>query len=233
MTMPTQASLEQAAREAWPDTPWHQVWAVSSILSDEEFASAGALLALARSIEAQQADDATVEEALAILHDAFFNPGALVGKAGRYGNDCDLDDLVQRASETCRAAISKTRKPDDATVERYRTALERIGWHELNWQEARDAARAALAAVKSDDGWQPIETAPKDGTEFLAWAFLHDDGGAYHADGSSFMGETAHYHILRWEDGCGWVSPYAGSISGPVAWRPLLAPPAIAAVKEG
>ena len=38
-------------------------------------------------------------------------------------------------------------------VERLRGALERIGWHELTWAEARDVARAALDG--KEEGYDP------------------------------------------------------------------------------
>lgn len=76
--------------------------------------------------------------------------------------------------------------------------------------------------------WQPIESAPRDGTAFLAWGYLHDDGGPHEPDGTSFMGETprsliayrcAQYDLWRERDG-------GCSYAGLTHWMPLPDPPA-------
>jgi hypothetical protein len=71
----------------------------------------------------------------------------------------------------------------------------------------------ALAILAERDGWQPIETAPKDGTEIVA----HDA-----ATGTS--------HVTCWIHG-GWHDPDSHYYSEapdfvPTHWRPLPKPPA-------
>lgn len=59
-------------------------------------------------------------------------------------------------------------------------------------------------------GWQPIETAPRDGTEFLAcWA-----KGGTHA-------------IVAWTEGMGWTDANSddGFLVPPTHWQDLPAPP--------
>jgi hypothetical protein len=45
--------------------------------------------------------------------------------------------------------LEKERDEARAERDRLRETLERIGWHELSWKEARDVARDALAAERS------------------------------------------------------------------------------------
>ena len=60
------------------------------------------------------------------------------------------------------------------------------------------------------DNWQPIETAPKDGTEILAW-----DG--------------IEHKIARWDEPSGWfLSDWMRCY--PTHWQPLPAPPESPAV---
>lgn len=80
--------------------------------------------------------------------------------------------------------------------------------------------------------WQPIETAPRDGTPILAWAYMHDDGGPLYADRRSFMGEMPDYCVLFWRDGIGWVDWVSGSMDGPTHWQPLPEPPPFTPTKE-
>ena len=54
--------------------------------------------------------------------------------------------------------------------------------------------------------WQPIETAPKDGTEILVW------------DGNE-------HQILWWLDSVGWVGDDDFTDKLPTHWQPLPAPP--------
>jgi len=70
-----------------------------------------------------------------------------------------------------------------------------------------EAAEAAIAAMP---GWQPIETAPKDGTRILAWPVYSDD-----------LPAEARWRYMRrtpgrWETGSG---PIYGN--GPTHWMPL------------
>lgn len=68
---------------------------------------------------------------------------------------------------------------------------------------------AALAVVPLPE-WQPIETAPKDGTRVLLWRrAIRDQPAPIMADG--FWCETC------------WVWPYI--LSEPTHWQPLPAPP--------
>ena len=60
--------------------------------------------------------------------------------------------------------------------------------------------------------WQPIETAPKDGTRVLAW-------------------EYPYYTVVFWDDDeeepytpC-WKISYGGDIMDPTHWMPLPEPP--------
>ncbi len=56
--------------------------------------------------------------------------------------------------------------------------------------------------------WQPIETAPKDGTEILTW------------DGNE-------HQILWWLDAVGWVGDDDFLDKLPTYWQPLPEPPAL------
>ena len=68
------------------------------------------------------------------------------------------------------------------------------------------------AAPSAPDGWQPIDSAPKDGTKILAWSGFWDK-----------------HHLIRWNQGeNAWCegSWCFGSVPDMV-WMPLPAPPAL------
>jgi hypothetical protein len=92
------------------------------------------------------------------------------------------------------------------------------------------AAEAAkeLIAVLMKQGWQPIETAPRDGTYVLLWCVPHSEskmGSAFAATWESDDDE------LDYSD---WLIPLAEDKEGgwgngvlrwePTHWRPLIAP---------
>lgn len=75
-----------------------------------------------------------------------------------------------------------------------------------------DKMRKALEAVAPmirDAAWQPIETAPKDGTRILTWGPLHEDA----------IGERSYHRVSSWQ-GIHWFSACTGS-HAPTLWRPL------------
>jgi hypothetical protein len=106
------------------------------------------------------------------------------------------------------------------------------------WEGAADQRRierqynAAIAAfealtrptVVTDEvvGWQPIESAPKDGTSILAiWQWNEDDPNC---------GSVTH-EVVRW---CGWWDTMGFTQPEPTHWMPLPEPPraAIAAMSS-
>lgn len=96
-----------------------------------------------------------------------------------------------------------------------------------------DAARVVLSALRAakpeaGDEWQPIETAPKDGTRFLAWAKMIAD--EFDEDDKIIKHNKISYYqaLVQWCFGSLIEVPYRGSIPINVIyekWRPLPAPP--------
>ena len=139
--------------------------------------------------------------------------------------DMSLDDMGgeessvwQEAKAALEAALSAA-KPQPApsvSVKALQMADETfrdLGWHDK--YEATTAALAALSAQVQDvAGWQPIETAPKDGTRLLLmW--------------EPFSGMSEHVELGKWNVRNGWVNTYGHAFSGsPTHFMPLPAAPA-------
>ncbi len=88
-----------------------------------------------------------------------------------------------------------------------------------------DQPAAAPAPVSVPDGWMPIETAPRDGTELLLW-FRWESLGL-RPDGTPYGGV---FHAKWWwpDDGeDGWVDPHDFERIGdnPTMWHSAPAPP--------
>lgn len=82
-----------------------------------------------------------------------------------------------------------------------------------------DQACKALHAAKGDSAWQPIETAPKDGTPFLAY------------DTAEYRVCWWHHYSKRWTAGQQPAYEEPGvwpEEEWPTYWRPLPAPPSLA-----
>lgn len=169
--MPTQAALEQAAREAWPNA---NDWALP-VLIDHELENPFTL-ALARNIEAEQVDEAMVE------------------------------DLAKAYAKATGYYVQFHKGLSSPSSDKIRTGIRAI--------------HAALAAVKPDDGWQPIETAPKDGSEALVgcWVVKHEED-----DGPDFDPYFAQWVTIFDGGPLGNEGFYGGE---PTHWSPLPAPPA-------
>jgi hypothetical protein len=98
---------------------------------------------------------------------------------------------------------------------------------------------APTAAVENGDGrdaWQPIETAPKDGTWILmtngvdvaGGQWVRDEGGTteYRDEDGRYLGQTDRDDFEGWMD---WM----GGMPSPTHWQPLTALPAALSQKAG
>jgi hypothetical protein len=100
-----------------------------------------------------------------------------------------------------------------------------FAWKKLGSVEAKgnhDAMRAALAAAIPMLGvgaWQPIETAPKDGTAIWVCNDLYDRNGFLPA---SVRWRTYHPNL---QGGATWRDINGHKVEGPQYWQPLPAPP--------
>ena len=110
-------------------------------------------------------------------------------------------------------------------IERLRDAAADAAAEEYGVSGLLREAAAALEAAR-EDGWQPIETAPKDGTRVLLWIEWSDVPVVGEFSHGRWQADTEHYSVS-----CG-AGCYGGSVSSdrymkPTHWRPLPAPPAI------
>ena len=75
-----------------------------------------------------------------------------------------------------------------------------------------ESLRSELAALKAENEWQPIETAPKDEAVFLAW-----------------RKHATHPLMVRYEPSYDWFANYDGEhVYDLTHWMPLPKPPAMA-----
>lgn len=83
-------------------------------------------------------------------------------------------------------------------------------------------ARAALiAAHKAEgDGWQPIETAPKDGTRILV-SYRLGVTIVRQQNATDWYEEEDTPHFVEWECDDNYYSSYLTSEDYPTHWRPL------------
>lgn len=79
--------------------------------------------------------------------------------------------------------------------------------------EAANHARCYLALRKAQE-WQPIESAPRDGTEIVVGKYY---GEQWHANTAAWMPEGA--------NGPGWITPDCCEVIRPTHWMPLPTPP--------
>jgi hypothetical protein len=114
--------------------------------------------------------------------------------------------------------------PSDSISTEQRNVLarecDRYAAHLTNRGAILDAAdlfarcAIALRAAPEPRGWQPIETAPKDGTHILAWLpNFREYGGEPHVMTVKWTGPWT-----------GWSIPGHGQLN-PTYWMPQLSPP--------
>lgn len=90
---------------------------------------------------------------------------------------------------------------------------------------------AIAAPVLPLSEWQPIETAPKDGSLFLCWVEAVRYGET--DEGQQYLQDVSQFDFCQWRTqadipDCGWFDPCCGQIGdqqGVTHWQPLPAPP--------
>lgn len=124
----------------------------------------------------------------------------------------NVNDLIERLRSVKREVADDCgRMPDDPSHKCVFVDMRPDDFRAL----LREAADALEAARK--DGWQPIETAPKDGSEIIL----------FDPDYFQRSGFEGRYSAPRGN----WLSSYDSPVN-PTHWRPLPAPPAIESARE-
>lgn len=120
-------------------------------------------------------------------------------------------------------------KERDAQIEGLRSQLESETERASQWFDecAKQAGKAfELSQQLANEQWQPIETAPKDGTTIDLWCrnISHGSTGAVRAPDSFWDDE-----VQKWEDRHGWILETKWK---PTHWMPLPAGPKLALSDE-
>jgi hypothetical protein len=119
-----------------------------------------------------------------------------------------LRDMITAAIARWRAPVAEPVAAQDTEID-WKSMTARMDFGMAN----AEASAAAAAAWNQRSAWQPIETAPRDGSQILAW------------DGDELL-------IAWWCDGGRWISDnlqqyHPGEYENPTHWQPLPSPPPI------
>jgi hypothetical protein len=119
--------------------------------------------------------------------------------------------------ETIAKVIKDTR---EALMANHNAELEKNGfWPDHNWQpDDRDIARAILSVLTE---WQPIDTAPKDGTVIDLWIQSLEDGSG--ADDVHFWCSGEDFFDKKHRIRCGRITGFIWAKKGPnpPGWFPI------------
>lgn len=133
-----------------------------------------------------------------------------------------MTDLVQKLVGALGAFVERFKDHEDAGP-RGET------WQSDEFLAELAQARAAISEAKAG-GWQPIETAPKDGTEVFVYVpgdSLFPTAAAYKsADYFEKEYGDREYMEEGWYWAFGYPSDFHECVITPTAWQPLPAPPA-------
>jgi hypothetical protein len=164
--------------------------------------------------------------------------GDVHDQTGEWRGECTACDAatVARLRAVCRLLTLETAVPndDDATLMgclfsvlgQIRRAIEHMRTQTANMQTLAENGAAEISKLTAElqevrkDAWQPIGTAPKDGTEILLGY-----GGRVRPYGNGDYGDRAYvtarkFKPTQWGEGWG-VEPF----ETPTHWRPLPAAP--------
>ena len=151
--------------------------------------------------------EAAAEEALKAWDDAatlFMNNAdrilAALTQPDAHGLREKIADLISEAAQTKGELLS------DETTSNYRH-----GW-QSGWMAALDEVRQALASGGPDGGWQTMDSAPTNGTHFLAGQWFVDDGEP-----------DFHCAVTWWSNTWGFGGDTR--VENPTHWQPLPSPP--------
>lgn len=132
-------------------------------------------------------------------------------------------ELATQATSTAAQVDTLKRIRDDIILDRQDAEYyKRIMLVHIKW--CREALSAAPPQGESSEGWMPIETAPKDGTEIIVFhpaagvcaAFCPQEGFAWHCmDGQNRFINNLGVSIPR----------MTSFIEPPTLWQPLPPPP--------
>lgn len=162
------------------------------------------------------------QEALSVIQ--HYPPIKAITLAYKDGKVPDTFDPFKRIAEL------------ERELEQARQQMERQKDEWLSWEAKRKALESAvveLEAVRKDSGWQPIETAPKDGTLFLCWVSAVRYGET--DEGQPHQHDVSQADFCNWRTqadipDCGWFEPFCGQIGDSQAvthWMPLPPAPAM------
>jgi len=90
----------------------------------------------------------------------------------------------------------------------------------VDWQKTIQAALKHYAASLEDDGWLPIETAPKDGVGILVHQGVYEDGDIQAT--AYFCARQEQWCLVDFRISCG---EDGEMFLSPTHWRPLPPPP--------
>lgn len=145
-------------------------------------------------------------------------------KLYRFTHKCGLAE-AKRAIDPIRAEEAAKMASGSPTA-RMREAAAQVAQELFRVSLNGHQLAAAIRALPDEDEWQPIETAPRDGTEILIGKWKERGGFRFcrssweHFPGNSMEGEQS-YDWWACDDDHNDIT----EDEGPTHWRPLPAPP--------
>jgi hypothetical protein len=142
------------------------------------------------------------------------------------------DEVVERMARAHYIAYA----PSDDARQARENFWDNVLDHKRPWVEIMRAALAASPAPPAGDGWEPIETAPKDGSRILVFDEMAADNESPVVM-VAWLNDAERHNRKRfaWCVPGSWQDEQGGHCTAdrPTHWRPLPAPPQGAGEKGG